>query len=240
MNDESDAQAPIDDGQVGESDDPVQMSLLGGVATGADMPDRNDPEMTVGNRLLGHGTLLLALIVLVAVGGLLVMRWTQSDLSAVEIAEDVEARIEVALTKFANPDMVPKGDPLRKQNVDALLNDTDDILKKFTGDPTVHQVPIEYVKKNPFTLPEAENPEPDSVGPVASSTRSRREVLEQELDKLKLESVIGGNMPLAVINGQFVKAGQSVGGFTLTKVGSGSRSVEMASEGMTFTLSMSD
>lgn len=240
MGDESDAQVPVGDGKVGESDDPLQISLLRSAAMGGDMPDCNDSEMTVGNRLLGHGTLLLALIMLVAVGGLLMMRWSQSDMNAIEIAEDVEARIEVALAKFANPNVMAKGDPLRSQSVDVLLNDADDILKKFTGDPTMHQVPIEYVKKNPFALPGSGKPETSPVGTVASKARSRREVLEQELDKLKLESVFGGDMLVAVINGQIVKAGQSVGGFTLTRVGSGSRSVEMASEGTTFTLSMSD
>lgn len=61
--------------------------------------------------------------------------------------------------------------------------------------------------------------------------------LKDQLNKLKLQSVVGGKMPVARISGETVKVGDKVGdGYVVKAIHD--RSVELEIEGETFTLDM--
>ena len=233
----------IENGEPDEST--MQLSLLGGVATGESPPEQDDPEVGAGaggRKLLGHGTLLLVLVVLCAAGGIYLMRLTQTDIVAtLGISEDVEEKIEIALARYVPSD---EADEAEANRIDSLLKDTDSVIEMFATDRTTHQVPIENVKKNPFTLPVVAAPVAParSTDPVAGTAKPkvdvRRQELEREADGLKLETVINGHKPMAIISGEIARVGQNIGSFKVRKISG--RSVQLEGGGHTFTIMMQD
>ena len=228
----------IDNGKPDEST--MQISLLGGIAAGESPPEEDDPdaEADAGNRnLLGHGTLLLILVVLCAGGGIYFMRLTQTDISStLGISEDVEEKIEIALARYVPSEDVDEAEANR---IDRLLKDTDAVIEMFATDRTTHQVPIELVKKNPFTLPvaPAKNTAP-AVTKAKPKVDARRQELERKVDGLKLETVINGHKPMAIISGEIARVGQTIGSFKVRKISG--RSVQLEGGGHTFTIMMQD
>lgn len=174
-------------------------------------------------RGMNKGTLIAMAVIVVGVGTLWLMRAGQNELIGQASAE-VEAKIEQALARLTNPDALATDDPLRKENLKALFGDTEQVLAMFSTDPTKQQVPIEFVKKNPFTLPATKKIAPPVVK-VDDSAVAKQKELERQLKSFKLaakglqlQSVLGGKHPAAVINGDVIRVGQAVGEFKLVKV----------------------
>ena len=233
----------IDNGEPDEST--MQISFFGGIAAGESPPEEDDPdaEADAGNRkLLGHGTLLLILVVLCAAGGIYFMRLTQTEISStLGISEDVEEKIEIALARYVPSKNVDEAEANR---IDRLLKDTDAVIEMFATDRTTHQVPIELVKKNPFTLPVAAAPVAPAKNTAPAVTKAkpkvdaRRQELERKVDGLKLETVINGHKPMAIISGEIARVGQTIGSFKVRKISG--RSVQLEGGGHTFTIMMQD
>ncbi len=213
-----------------EDESEKQLSLMGGVmqAEDAEEPDSR------GRKLLGQGTLLMVIVVIVAAGGIYFMRLTQGDLNTAPIPKEVDAKIEWALATHKTSD---PNNPLKAENVDALLNDTESFVAMFSSDPTNVQVPLEYVQKNPFTMPTLDEPKADA-NPAVTNKRDQdlRKRLEAEASNFKLQSVLGGQTPVAMINGEIVSVGQKLGAFQVVSIAS--RSVDLESNGLKVTLHM--
>ena len=217
-------------------------SLMGVAQLNGAGDDLEIDSVASRSRFFNSGTLLLVLVFLVSAAGLYLMRVTQGSVSMVSIASDIEAKIEQALAEHANPGALAPNSPLRGDNIDALFEDTDSIIDVFLLDLTRKQVPIEFIKKNPFMLLTLQ-PTPTAAqggnggGPAAVRTdQNRVNDLNTEVAALELQSVVSGHLPMAMINGEFYRIGQRVGSFTVKSIEG--RRVILENGGKSFELMM--
>ena len=109
------------------------------------------------------------------------------------------------------------------------------------------QVPEYLVTRNPFML-DIEAPVEDTpttavkpTGPdqATRNAQQRRLDLQKRFDQLKIQSIIGGRVPLAKINGETVTVGDAVADFFTVKAISG-RSVTLTADDESYTLFMGE
>jgi hypothetical protein len=207
---------------------PQTMPLLGGTMNPDQAMDL-DAELPVN---VGGGrrwTLLVGLVFVIAAGSLYLMRKTQTELFAGEAAAELESKIDEAL---AGNLIAAKDD----------AQNTDEIVSMFSTDPARQQVPLQYVQRNPFILPTpppTEAPaEPAAPSPTDEAQRRAQRVaeLKMEIARLKLQTVMQGRFPMAIINGEIVKVGQKLGSFRIDKITE--RSVELSAGEYQVTLHM--
>lgn len=200
-----------------ESDVPMSMSLSG-IGRGDDMqePGYEEAQVETGNGLLSHTTLLVVAVAIVAAGSLFLMRATQGELTNSAEALEIESKIADALNKLNNPSLLPEGDPLQAENLKTLLESTDDMTAIFEHDVRDQQVPIEQVKKNPFSIAMEENGE--GAVPDTRQTNRALEQLQIEASSLDLQSIMLGARNIAVVGGEFYKRGDKLGSFTITEI----------------------
>ena len=214
--DESNALIPND-----LDDEPMSMTLSG-IGRGDGAPGENSYEgsaETGGGGLLSQTTLIIVVVAIVAAGSLYLMRATQSDLSGSKELQEIEAKIATTLNRLNSPTLLPDGDPLLSENLNALLTPTNEVTAIFEHDVRDQQVPIEQVKKDPFSLAVGENTlESASVGNAADELDRKLAKFREELRKYELQSIMVGNRNIAVIGGEFYKKGDHVGSFTVTDI----------------------
>ncbi len=231
--------------------EPESMSLLGGIAgdneSGVDAQLDTfgvEPEHT-GGKLLNHGVLLIVAVALVAAGALYLMRLSQGELTSDEATAQTEAKIEQWLGKLTVPGAMSKDDPMHQQQITALFQDTGEIIQIFNTDLTGHQVPVEYVKQNPFELRLAKQEVvlPDGSAAAAAAAAREREArlskLQREVDGLTLQSVVNmRSNPVAAINGDFYRRGDTIGSFTVAAVSAKHMAVKLTAGDDSFVLRM--
>lgn len=218
------------------------LSLMGGVVGPEGLPEASDfnapPE---GKRGISHGTLLILAVMIVAACTLYVMRHGQVDMTTSPGAREVEAKIEQALAKLSKPDALSPDDPLVQSNLKTLFRDTNAIVAMFSRDVSQRQVPIDYIKKNPFVMPSYRVAAPSATGSPdrgeRNETAQHRKMLA-EFKELKLQTIMKGRVPIAVINGQFLQIGQSMGVFKVKSING--LTVQLEAGGETFTLTMEE
>lgn len=232
------------DDEASNDDQPESMSLLGGIA-GQD----EDAQFAAidaaassgtGSKLWSSSVLLIVLVAAVAGGTLYAMRLTQDDLGGASTTTQVETKIEMYLVKLTNPSAMAEDDPLQKAQIEALFKDTDEAIRMLAADPAKKQVPVEYVKKNPFALrivrQTADGPVDDSAAEKERLARMR--ALEQEVKRLNLQSVSFMRVPVATINGEFYRRGDVVGSFTIDAISAEHQAVKLVADGTAFVLRM--
>lgn len=109
------------------------------------------------------------------------------------------------------------------------------------------QVPISNVKKNPFFIETEEVPvvahhdDGDAARRAEEEARlARLRQVQQALGSLELQSIAGGNRPLAIINGTLHQVGDRVAEFFMLR-SIDDRSITLSTdEGETFTLSLAE
>lgn len=220
-------------------EEPQTLSLLSGVAGGA--AGISDAELLEADKkrkgagLLTQTPVLIGAVAIIAAGSLFAMRATGGDLGGGN--KELEAKIENWLIKAQNPKALDKDSPLLPENQVDLFKDTDTILAMFQTDFTDRQVPVEYVKKNPFVL-EEEQVAPGAPVDTTSRDRAKKlEALNRELATLQLQTVmVSGTRTVAVINGDFKQPGDAIGSFKLTTMDT--LSVTLTAEGETFKLTL--
>ena len=135
---------------------------------------------------------------------------------------------------------MPSDDPLARKNLDTLFQNTDSIVTMFATDISQRQVPIEYVKQNPFVMlsyhPVAVPVGDPLLTPVHDESQHRK--LLTEVKDLKLQTVMRGRVPIAIISGQFVQPGQTIGSFKVKAIRG--LTVELESNGESYTLTMEE
>lgn len=223
-----------------DDEEPAQMTL-GGMGLGVDdqvEQPYDDQSAGSGGGLLTNTTLILIAVVLVAGGSLYAMRAMKGNLSSSDgDLKDIEAKIESTLSRLNSPDLLPDNDPLNESNLSALLTPTEDMTAIFEHDVRDQQVPIEDVKKDPFSLAILDG----SKNAVQDTNRvTDRQKLEEKLSKeaatLDLQSIMLGKRHIAVIGGEFYKQGDRLGSFTVT--GIDKFTVYLEAQGMPFKLSL--
>lgn len=213
--------------------------LAAGMARPEGLPEANefDFEAKTGGRGLSPGTMMIIGLLVLAGGALYVTRVTQNN-AAIASSGEAEAKVEQALARIGNPQAISPQDSLNKANISALFRDTDSIVAMFSADPSARQVPLEYVQKNPFTLYLSRAADTTVSASSGASDELRLRKLREEIKTLKLQTIMGGPRPVAVINGELYQPGQQVGSFTLKSV-SGMK-IELESGGEVFALTMEE
>ena len=218
-----------------DNSEPVAAGL--GTAMSVDFPEKDgldDMGAVDTNKRFSQGTLLLILVSAIAAAGLYTLRTAQSGLELSELGQDIDAQIDMALTKHTGS--TNRGEV----NVGSLAENTDSIVAMFAADLHQHQIPIRLVKKNPFELVGLES---DSLATTASPIArkddgQRLAQLGDEAKGLNLQTVLKGRTRMAIINGELVTTGHTIGSFTVKMIGS--RRVELQNAETTFILLMED
>jgi hypothetical protein len=223
-----------------DEQEPLSMTLSGigrgGAGPGEAGYESSAPES--GGGLLSHTTLLVAVVAIVAAGSLYLMRASQGSLASSKDVQDIEAKIATTLNRLNKPALLPDGDPLQAANLAALLAPTEDVTAIFEHDVREQQVPIEQVKKDPFSLAFADDAQNTSAQDTAKDNDRRFAKFNEELRKLDLQSIMAGSRNIAVIGGEFYKKGDKVGSFTVTNIDK--FTVYLQAGGVPFELTLQD
>ncbi len=235
---------------------PPQLPLTaGGFAGGAaDADPHAGGDLAAGPyaaEVLSRPAAVLGLVAVVAVVTLAGMRYFGGDLTgtgSTRSGDAAAAKIETYLAKAAHPDRLSADDVMTRGGIDAIVADTDRIVAMFAADHAATQVPLEYVQRNPFKMYEPQplavvTPEVDTSALHEAAARQERErrtrelkALRDELNKLQLNGSLGSAG--AIINGDVVRTGQSVGPFTVTRIDA--MSVTLEGGGEAFILRIGD
>lgn len=223
------------------AEEPAQtMPLLGGVVRPDGLPAAGDDSadtLSAPGALFGRGSLILLLVFTIAGGSLYLMRRSQLELVGETEPSESELRIDEALARIA------AGHTDTTHLAADKPSDAEKIVSMFSTDTASHQVPLEYVQKNPFVMPEVEvSAKPKAAAPAKVDPRKQeRDLLDRLTDEVrgyKLQTVMQGSRPLAIINGAIVKQGQRLGSFKLIAVED--RAVKLSDGNYRFTLRMED
>lgn len=201
------------------------------MANGLDAAIDAEASPLASSGRLNHGMLLLAGAVLVAVATLFVMRKTgattvDGTLSAVEL------QIEKALAQI--------GGTASAGDVGMLMRDTDDVIAVFAYDPAEKQVELVDLARNPFVMHmelDESSEDPAASSSLEAQQRQMRVMkLRAELAEMKLQTVMDGRVPMAVISGKVVKPRDQLGSFRVALIER--NRVILAAEGNTYLLQM--
>lgn len=122
------------------------------------------------------------------------------------------------------------------------------VLRDLSESAVKGQVPPEEVQKNPFEIPQvvqaAQGDEPDldakrAAEKARKDTEARKQKIASTLAGLRVHSIIDGSNPVARINDEAVRIGDTVGEFFTVKAIHG-RGVEVECDGQRYTLSLDD
>jgi hypothetical protein len=118
-----------------------------------------------------------------------------------------------------------------------VTNKVDDIVGRFSKISAVDQVNVGELKKNPFRRDAALGAAETPATPAADQESIRKEEVKRLAGKLQLFSIMntaqGG---CCMINDKMLNVGQSIDGFTVTKIESDF--VELTNNGVTIQLKM--
>ncbi|MEM1211658.1 MAG: hypothetical protein AAGI68_05100 [Planctomycetota bacterium] len=209
-------------------DDPQSMPLMAGLGAMGGNNENADPlalDATPKPKKLSPTVLALVTVLGISAAALFAMKMTSGPQSVDASTADAIAQIDSALQRFSNPDKVAANDPLHPDNLEAIYN-TSDLIEQFDLDRTEKNVPVNEVQKNPFRLEAqkaAEPVDPDAALKAAEAARMKAEAeklaaIRSELQTLTLQSVMNGPNPIAVINGDFLRVGATIGSFKIARI----------------------
>ncbi|QQE12005.1 hypothetical protein JD969_00580 [Planctomycetota bacterium] len=218
----------------------TSMSIMG---SGESEPAIADDSLMLDdpkeNKLASSGAIIFIIVIIIAAGALYGMHLMNNNLSMADSTQAIEAKIETYLTKLNNPKLMDKNDPLRRENMDLLFNDTPEIVGVLQANVSGQQIPIEYVKKDPFAMAVSKRPVQNINLRFEQQKRLKRiDQLSGEMKRLNLQSVMGGRVPVAIVDGEFYRKGDQIGNFTIVKINNKKQTVELLAEGQTFVLMM--
>lgn len=122
------------------------------------------------------------------------------------------------------------------------------VLRDLSESAVKGQVPPEEVQKNPFEIPQvvqaAEGDQPDLDAKRAAEksrkdAEARKQKIASTLAGLRVHSIITGGNPVARINDEAVRVGDTVGQFFKVKSIHG-RGVDLECDGQVYTVSLDD
>ena len=212
---------------------PLHADLGEGDDLGAALMD--GASLDTGRKGVPGVAVVVGIILVISGGTLWVMRMTGSSAAPADQAvTKAETKINEALKKLAAAGS--EGGKLSRGSIEALFQDADQVVSLFANDPVKSQIAVEELRKNPFAMASAAVEEKDAPPDVASQQRQERlRKLQDELARLKLQSVLAGaKSSLAVVNGEVVRKGDTIGSFTVQEVVSGG--VKLAADGQSFEL----
>jgi hypothetical protein len=198
----------------------------GGNEAGAgDDPSAEMPELALGPEKSNAGrntAMILMAFAVVGAATIYFMRLKSGPPAALAAPAPEANRAKSVIADFLN-----KGQSSLK-DLDQLLKDTAQVVKKFKDHEKLVQVPREQLKSNPFQLKEPEPEDIEAAKIKAEEAAKRKAELERdqarkdaaiEVRKLKLSFIIGGSKGrTCMINGMGYKVGGVVNGFTIKQI----------------------
>ncbi|RMD63467.1 MAG: hypothetical protein D6824_05285 [Planctomycetota bacterium] len=184
-----------------------------------------DPEAAPSRPLLPQSALIMVVVALVAAGALLVMR----SLGLGVKLDFVDVKLDYPVSED-----------------ESLISKHEKILQDLDMGVADVQVPLQAVQKNPFEILSDRAADPTPAELESPSARLRRELaarkrkVEEAFSKLRLQSVLSGSVPVARVNNQTVRVGDTVDDAFVVRAIDG-RSVTLESielPGATYTLSI--
>ncbi|MCC6683113.1 MAG: hypothetical protein IT445_19625 [Phycisphaeraceae bacterium] len=207
-------------GQDNDQKQIASLSMLAGSGSFGEVDPAAAGSADTGRNFLGQTTLLIVVVALVAAGSLYAMRLTQG-IEPKDDSRELEARMDNWITKLSSPDKVDPRDPIHPDNLGLLFQDASQVLTLLNSDSTEHQVPIRYVKKNPFLFSFDEEQPIDTIADANATELAlarRRLQLEQSLSKYRVDSIMIGRRSVAIINNQMVQVGDHLGDFVVESI----------------------
>lgn len=205
----------------GNDGDPESMSLSG-VAGGGMLPVDDDFVIGGGDdskRVTQQSIIIGAIVTVVAFGSIMGMRMFQTDMAAAGASEETRKWMADLDSKLANLGKMDVNDPLHPQRVNSVFRDTNDLIDLITKDQTLMQVPVGEVQMNPFVPVEGAVISPEDPSALAEAARQDRlNVAYQALDRIEVQSILGGATPRAFIGGEIYQTGDEVSGFTIKAI----------------------
>ncbi len=221
-----------------ETEDPGSLSLLGGVASGQTFDTDALGLETTTARKVPQTAIAVVAVVLVAGAALFAMKMSSDPMPADAATQQFEAEIDTAIQKLQNPGAMSPSDPLQPDRLREFAQRPDQVIQQFDNQRDRVNVPLREVKTNPFKFgndqPSAEPVRDDSVERAAEALAMRTATLQRQVDAMKLQSVMNGPNPVAVIDGEFLRVGSAIGEFTLKDIGR--LSVTLEADGLSFVL----
>lgn len=201
--------------------EPQSLSLLGGIA-GANLNGDNEfsGEAVESKKLAQQSAIIVLIVSVVAFGALMGMRMTQSSGSAEAASQETIAFFDNFDSKRQNAANMDPNDPMSKDSIGNFLKSAEEVVRVIQADRTEKHVPIEQVKKNPFTLFDS-GPKAPEVDTAAVAEAKRKKALEgyySELARVKIQSLVGGGRPRAFIGGELYKIGDTLGSFEIVGI----------------------
>lgn len=157
-----------------------------------------------------------------------------------------------ALAQFKMPDYDVTKAPAAK------TKDHERIIQDLTASHISSQVPADQVQKNPFRMADALRPtsaedpvEPTAKGDDGAAAKlaleerqrrdadARKKMVDSALASMTVHQIMGGSNPIARIDDEVVRIGDTVAELFTVKAISG-RSVELECDGATYAISMDD
>lgn len=178
------------------------------------------------NLLAKNGGMILLLVV-VAVAGALLLGMRKLGLAG---------RLELVDIKIDYPFDMHK---------DAVVGpDHETVINDLKSSSDVVQVPPELVQMNPFEWKTEAKDETDEIAlreaeRLKKQAAARQKEVIRAFSKLRLNSVMGGRIPVAQISGQLVKVGDDVGDF-FTVLSIEGRTVVLVHNNTKYTLTLGD
>lgn len=128
------------------------------------------------------------------------------------------------------------------------------VLDELSRATTTLQVPANQVQKNPFRLADAVGDSDKDAADDAKKTEAQRQAaeakarkdadarartIEAKLNTIKIHSIMTGSTPVARVNEQFVRVGDTIDEMFLVKA-INERSIEIDANGVTYLLSLDE
>ena len=217
----------------GDADDPESMSLSG-VAGGGMLPVDDDFVIgggEDGKRVTQQSIIIGAIVTVVAIGAIMGMRVFQVDMAAAGASEETRKWVANFETQLANLDKMRANQGMSPDRINSVFRDTDELIELITNDQTLMQVPVSQMQMNPFTPVQGKAVEAEDPEALAEAARLKTlDAAYKALDRIEVQSILGGATPRVFIGGEIYKAGDEVGGFRIKAINK--RHIVLAMDGV--------
>lgn len=202
------------DGEAGLDEDPASLSLLGGVGGGPDDAELSAMDQQASGGIWANNAMVVVLVIAVGGIGIWGMRFMMRDSETTFVDQEVVTRIEnfIALQRSGGPALANAAtDPSKDED----LPDIKETIRLMSEPWREQQIRREELAKNPFVVGIKKV---ESVEDNSKELERKRAELAGQAERFKLDGVMGGKRPVAVIDGDLFQEGEMLDEFKVTSI----------------------